>query len=227
MDRDTIGGTALEARFRITPHPDADCGVLESDERGEHVRQNQVRSGDGNGNDAKCRAAFTVPGTDRQEFVGSTVDGRCICPVFHTYECVWEFREFSGGELMISVTVPDRKELRGLVEDLRHRGATVSVQSIVPSGAGTREGNHRLFDVSSITEKQNEALRMAVEAGYYDNPRRVDLDQLASALGVSRSAVSQRLNAAESKLVREFMAGDSEHMPARRSSSKLQYTVSD
>lgn len=44
-----------------------------------------------------------------------------------------------------------------------------------------------------LTDAQREALAVALEAGYFDVPRGIDLVGLAEELGVSDSAVSQRL----------------------------------
>ena len=44
-----------------------------------------------------------------------------------------------------------------------------------------------------LTEKQREALLLAFNKGYYDNPRRTDLETLANHLDISRQAFSERL----------------------------------
>lgn len=44
-----------------------------------------------------------------------------------------------------------------------------------------------------LTEKQHEALLLAFNEGYYDNPRRTDLETLANHLDISRPAFSERL----------------------------------
>ncbi|MFB6110853.1 MAG: helix-turn-helix domain-containing protein [Halodesulfurarchaeum sp.] len=44
-----------------------------------------------------------------------------------------------------------------------------------------------------LTPKQRDALETAAEAGFFDIPRRVTLDELAAELGVSPSALSERL----------------------------------
>jgi predicted DNA binding protein len=44
--------------------------------------------------------------------------------------------------------------------------------------------------------------------GYYEQPRTTDLGAIADELGVSESAVSQRLNNAETKLVEAYLHGD-------------------
>lgn len=44
-----------------------------------------------------------------------------------------------------------------------------------------------------LTEKQQEALLLAFNEGYYDNPRRTDLEALADHLDISRPAFAERL----------------------------------
>ncbi|MFC6826558.1 helix-turn-helix domain-containing protein [Halopelagius fulvigenes] len=44
-----------------------------------------------------------------------------------------------------------------------------------------------------LTEEQYEALVLAFERGYYDEPRRTNLEELAAELGISRPSLSARL----------------------------------
>lgn len=59
-----------------------------------------------------------------------------------------------------------------------------------------------------LTEGQRTTLRLAAEAGYFDVPRRVSQDDLAARLGVSTSAVSQRLRRATASLVEATLTAD-------------------
>ena len=66
----------------------------------------------------------------------------------------------------------------------------------------SRDGvNPCSLDVGFLTQKQLEAARLAVEEGYYENPRKARLSDLADHLDISESAVSQRLSTVERKLV--------------------------
>lgn len=51
-----------------------------------------------------------------------------------------------------------------------------------------------------LTPKQQELLSVAFEEGYFDVPRGISQDELADRLGVSKSAVSQRLRRAIARL---------------------------
>lgn len=53
-----------------------------------------------------------------------------------------------------------------------------------------------------LTGPQHEALALAVDRGYYDVPRRCTTAELASELGISDQAVSERLRRGVSRLVR-------------------------
>ncbi len=58
------------------------------------------------------------------------------------------------------------------------------------------------FHVSpNLTSKQKEALDLAMEYGYFNVPRKVDLDVLAKRMKISRQAFSEHLRKAEAKLL--------------------------
>jgi predicted DNA binding protein len=80
--------------------------------------------------------------------------------------------------------------------------ASVTIDWLVRAGSlqATTEIN-----TDSITDKQQTALEKAIEMGYYEQPRTTDLGAIAAELGVSDSAVSQRLNNAETKLVKAYL----------------------
>lgn len=59
---------------------------------------------------------------------------------------------------------------------------------------------HSSSDLSSL---QVEALRAALDHGYYDVPRRITLEQLAEKLGISDTALSQRLRRGTTKVLVE------------------------
>jgi predicted DNA binding protein len=54
----------------------------------------------------------------------------------------------------------------------------------------------------SLTPRQEEVVRMAIAMGYYSDPRRCNLEDLAGTFGVSKAAVHKRLQLAENSLIR-------------------------
>ncbi|MFQ3294867.1 MAG: putative DNA binding protein [Halobacteriales archaeon] len=57
-----------------------------------------------------------------------------------------------------------------------------------------------------ISERQRVAVLAALELGYYDTPRRATHEEVADAIWVAPSTVSEHLQKAELKLVRATMA---------------------
>lgn len=199
----------LEARFRIEPHPDANCRIIEMSRSGEGVRQRVVDQ-DGN---VPCTCRAEIIGEDgKQRLLQGTVTPHCICPIFARHDCIATIESVESGELVVSIAVPDRDELVSLVGDLRDAGATPRLLQITDADD---EPDDRVleFEADSVTDKQLEAVRMAVELGYYDTPRKATLDDLAEHLDISRSAVSQRLTAVESKLVVKLFETDGGSQP--------------
>jgi len=68
----------------------------------------------------------------------------------------------------------------------------------------------RIKDISltgirpNLTEKQKKAYELAVEKGYYEYPKKIDLKQLAKLAGVSYSTFQQHLKYAEKKVSNFF-----------------------
>ena len=200
----TVEAGFLRASFRVEPHPDAGCVLLTAGSRGTDVRQAIVTEPSG---ERACRVETALEGEEEPSFHGGSIDERCVCPVFDDHDCIASVDAFSDGALLVSVSTRDRTELSRLVASLRAIGATVRLERITRS---TDAGDDKVIelDAGEITEKQREAVRIAMERGYYESPRRIDLGGLADELGVSRSAVSQRLGTVEAKLVAELFEVD-------------------
>lgn len=63
------------------------------------------------------------------------------------------------------------------------------------------EGEFGRAAAQRLTDRQQEALETAYEAGYYDRPRSARGEEVASALGISPATFSQHVRTAERKLV--------------------------
>jgi RNA polymerase sigma factor (sigma-70 family) len=88
---------------------------------------------------------------------------------------------------------PSRDALVAFNGHCRERDVSVTVEHL------SIADEHR-ESVVSLTEKQQELLAVAYEEGYFDVPRRISQQELADRLGVSKSAVSQRLRRAIAEL---------------------------
>ncbi len=156
----------------------------------------------------ECHMEVTVAHeTDTSHaYMQSSVTGSCVCPVFERTDCIPEIRVIEGRTMTASLLMPDRSALSDIVDEIEEAGGTVDLRQV--SQLSGDDGYTVKIDTSDVTDKQREALQMAVEEGYYDNPRQTDLGVLADRLDISKSAVSQRLNAVESKLVQTLIGGE-------------------
>jgi hypothetical protein len=106
-----------------------------------------------------------------------------------------QLRRCSGsrGGWQYQLRFPGRDALVAFNAACRERDVSVSVEHL-------RLPDEQRTSVLSLTEKQQELLAVAYEEGYFEVPRRISQDELADRLGVSKSAVSQRLRRAIGEL---------------------------
>ena len=85
----------------------------------------------------------------------------------------------------LQVRFPDREVLTRFYRACRERDLPVELGEVDDvDGAGADLG---------LTEAQRETLATALEAGYFDVPRRIALSELAETMGISDQAASERL----------------------------------
>lgn len=84
--------------------------------------------------------------------------------------------------------IEDREELVAFVRACAERDVSLDLERVyepsVPPSVGSELG---------LTDTQRETLLLALDAGYFDVPRETNVTELADRLGVSDTAVSQRL----------------------------------
>lgn len=200
----------LRAQLAITPHPDSHCAVVDAGVDASEVKHRlkvDPTQCNGEADVTRCtechtELSFDEDGDSEHTYLKSAVSKKCICPVFGTHDCIPRIKAVKSGYLVVVLTVPDRETLREVIDGLRAVGAQITVEWLVDGGEHSETTE---IDVSTITEKQQEALELAMERGYYETPRQTNIGELATQLGISNSAVSQRLNAAETKLVKAFI----------------------
>ena len=73
------------------------------------------------------------------------------------------------------------------------------------TSAPTRE---TAVDANGLSPQQEAALQVAVEHGYYESPREVNVGDLADHLDVPRSTLTYRLRRAEEYLAKRYVAGE-------------------
>jgi hypothetical protein len=128
------------------------------------------------------------------------VTGDCLCKVFQESGYVPHVQRVDEGSVFVTSYVDDREAVREIVTALRAVLDSVRlVRLAVVSGPDSTE--QATVDLSALTPKQREGLELAVVRGYFDADVDVSLGDLAAELDISKSALSQRLRAAQAKLV--------------------------
>lgn len=101
--------------------------------------------------------------------------------------------------LYVTLRVSDREIMEHIIGLYKQADSEVEVISISnPCLDGSQPA---MLDLGSITRRQWEALEVAHSYGHYTGKRGGDLELIADDLGISKSAASQRLRAAESRIV--------------------------
>jgi predicted DNA binding protein len=126
-------------------------------------------------------------------------DRKCVCHVMTDCGCVPHLEEYRRDGIVIGTHLSDRGDLDRLVDGLREISDKVDLRRLSKRGPD-RTAEPITVDLSSLTEKQRDAAILAVSKGYYRTPRQISAGGLAEELNITKSALSQRLSAVESKL---------------------------
>ncbi len=146
--------------------------------------------------------------------VRETGDGRAIysveysdeatvlSPVVSTASGVILEMENEGAAWDLTVWMPERSNLVELWEYARSTGIDIELQR-VNEYASIGETD------AGLTDSQREALLVAVESGYFEEPRDATLSEVAADLGISQPAASGLLRRAIKRLVVASLMDDS------------------
>jgi len=185
----------LQVLFEVTLTDDCSCPLSSSESQVENVH-NQI-------DDGICHAEVTVcDDNDAAHVVHTTnhIERSCLCPAFRDVGCIPRIQNADGDTILIETYISDRELISELVERLKAVTENVSLNRLTARREGAVESTSTTLELSQLTAKQREAATIAVENGYYETPRQTSLDDLAATLDISKSALSQRLNAVEAKL---------------------------
>ncbi|MEE9163680.1 MAG: methylated-DNA--[protein]-cysteine S-methyltransferase [Thermoplasmata archaeon] len=101
--------------------------------------------------------------------------------------------------LLVSAAV-DLRDVEALFPDAR-----LLSKRVLAKGSRTRGALRSPLFLSSLTQKQAKALVAAFDAGYYDFPRRVTMEDVSQAQGAARSTFQEHLHKAEQHVVRSML----------------------
>lgn len=130
-------------------------------------------------------------------------DKPCSCHVFGEYDCVPNIVEVRPDSVVVSVFLDSHAIVWDLIADLKDVSESVVLRKITSETDDVADQS-RVVNLDVLTDKQRQALELAVERGYYEQPSEVTQTDIAAHLGVSKQAFSQRLGAAEQKMLEQL-----------------------
>ena len=95
-----------------------------------------------------------------------------------------------------------------------HPGSRIRSLSLHVTAEQLWRVDHATGSPDALSAEQEAALRAAVEHGYYETPRTVDVSELADHLDVPRSTLTYRLRRAEAHLAERYVADEQFPEPA-------------
>lgn len=98
-----------------------------------------------------------------------------------------------GHRWWIRVRATDRGNVSVLLEQCRESDVDIELTRLAPESGPNGHGG--------LTDAQRNILLLALEAGYFEEPREATLEDLAGELGISRQAVGTRLRRAYANLI--------------------------
>lgn len=99
-----------------------------------------------------------------------------------------------AGERVYNILFFEQDDLKAIIADFRQIG-TVTLQRLTEVGGSEPQ----------LTDRQREVIEAALRGGYFEWPRRMDSEELAAQLGVSRATCLEHLRKAEGKLLRDAL----------------------
>lgn len=131
----------------------------------------------------------------------AAVTGETFPEVLDGYGAVPKRIVAADGELRAIVDVPSGTDVRGFVQTLRERYATVEL--VARREREKHVETQRTFQArldETLTRRQAEVLQAAYLSGYFESPRASTAEEVAASLGIAQPTFTHHLRAAQRKL---------------------------
>lgn len=189
-------GPAVQVVFRIEPA--SRCLLNSIDEEIGHVRLH--------GSEGSVNCDIVIEGGQNGE--SAVLQGRygadadCQCTVFSNYDVVPHVLNANSDSFDVALFAPSPEVAREVFGELESKAEDVQLlrYDSLEDWSYTPQCT---VDLSVLTSKQRQSMETAFDAGYYDNPRKVTLETLADAVGVTTSAFASRLRNAERNILNQ------------------------
>lgn len=132
--------------------------------------------------------------TAKNRALASISTNRCsVCSALAGSECFLIFATAKEGRIYWTLLASEKKPLRELMETMEKNGFGVEIIKMA-----------ELKGRDALTTRQEEILRIALDKGYFDYPKRTSIRSLANLFGVSISTLSEVLRAGQKKIMSSY-----------------------
>lgn len=132
--------------------------------------------------------------TARNRAIASISTDRCtMCSSLAGSECFLIHADAKEGRVYWTLLASGKKPLRQLMDTLKENSFEVEIIKMA-----------ELKGSAALTTRQEEMIRIALEKGYFDYPKRTSIRALANLFGVSISTLSEVLRAGQKKIMHAY-----------------------
>ncbi len=129
------------------------------------------------------------------------VEGKSLKALLAPHACTVREIRVSDAAVTATIDAPPQTDVRMVVETIQDAYPDAVLGSRVRTDGDTLEQT----GIDQLTAKQEEALRVAVVAGFFDRPQRVTGSDVADMLGVSRTTALHHIRNAEQRLFSDIL----------------------
>jgi len=147
--------------------------------------------------DFKASHGFTdvdLAQTAKDKMLATVSTTKCsICSTMAGSGCFLVSATAKDNNLHWTVLVSKNSQIKSLISRMKDNGMNASIQSI--------------RDISSreeLTKRQEDILKIALEKGYFDCPKRTSIRELAAMFGISISTLSEILRSGQKKIMASY-----------------------
>lgn len=147
--------------------------------------------------DPHFREVDITPTKRDRALVSISTDQCSVCSTLAGSECFLVSASAAKDKINWTLLTSGKRPLRDLIQKMREKGFEVEILKMV--------------DVESkeaLTSRQEEIIRIALDKGYFDYPKRISIRELARIFGVSISTLSEILRAGQKKILSSYFHGE-------------------
>lgn len=135
-------------------------------------------------------------------------DADCPCVCLGEFDTPIDRYFAQSGGLEVVFHARDFDQLQAIVAEFRERFHEVDIQRMVRAPRGGAPRDEVFVDRAKLTARQLEAVQTAYDMGYFEQPRGANASEIATALDITASTLTEHLAAAQRKLLADVLEED-------------------